>query len=73
MKALGLAAMSNQRSDASLMAKARCHYNIALRMTRGHLQDPLRCKQDRTITAVALLGLYEVSLPIALPSSKVID
>ena len=71
MKAIGLAAISNQRSDASLMAKARYQYTIALRMTKGHLQDPLRCKQDRTIAAcarvgsarfaaVALLGIYEV-------------
>lgn len=60
MEAVGLAALSNQRNDASLMAKARHQYAMALRMTKGHLEDPLRCKQDRTNTAVALLGLFEV-------------
>jgi hypothetical protein len=60
MGAVGLAGLSNQRNDLSLMAKARHQYALALRMTKGHLADPSRCKQDRTITAVGLLGLFEV-------------
>ena len=60
MGAVGLAGLSNQRSDPSLMTKARNEYAVALRMTKNHLADPLRCKQDRTLTAVALLGLFEV-------------
>lgn len=63
MEAVGLAALSNQRRDRSLMARARHQYAIALYLTKSHLQDPFRCKQDRTITAVALLGLFEVCLP----------
>ena len=60
MGAVGLAGLSNQRSDPILMAKARRQYALALRMTKSHLQDSTQCKQDRTITAVALLGLFEV-------------
>ncbi len=60
MEAVGLAGLSNQRSDPILMAQARRQHALALRMTMGHLQDLAECKQDRTITAVALLGLFEV-------------
>ena len=63
MGAVGLAGLSNQRSDPNLMAKALNEYALALQMTKGHLADPVRCKQDRTITAVALLGLFEVRSP----------
>ena len=63
MGAVGLAGLSNQRSDASLMAQARHQYATALSMTKTHLKDPSCCKQDRTISAVALLGLFEVRLP----------
>lgn len=60
MGAVGLAGLSNQRNDSSLMNKARNEYAMALRMTKNRLADPLRCKQDRTLTTVALLGLFEV-------------
>lgn len=63
MGAVGLAGLSNRRLDATLMARARDQYSLALRMTKSHLQDPSRCMQDRTISAVALLGLFEVRLP----------
>lgn len=62
MEAVGLAGLSTQRSDPVLMAKARRQYALALRMTKTHLQDFAQCKQDRTITAVALLGLFEVRI-----------
>jgi hypothetical protein len=62
MGAVGLAGLSNQRGDASLMAQARHQYATALSMTKTHLKDPSCCKQDRTISAVALLGLFEVRL-----------
>lgn len=62
MEAVGLAGLSNQRSDPSLLAKARTQYAVALRMTKSHLADADRCKQDRTLTAVALLGLFEVDI-----------
>lgn len=60
MEAAGLAGLSNSTNNPSLMAKARQQYAMALRMTKAHLADPSRCKQDRTFTAVALLGLFEV-------------
>lgn len=60
MAAVGLAGLSNLRSDPILLANARRQYALALRMTKSHLQDPAQCKQDRTLTAVALLELYEV-------------
>jgi hypothetical protein len=63
MGAVGLAGLSNQRSDASLMAQARQQYATALSMTKAHLKDPSCCKEDRTISAVAILGLFEVRLP----------
>jgi hypothetical protein len=63
MGAVGLAGLSNQRSDTSLMARARHQYAMALSMTNAHLKDPSCCKQDRTISAVGLLGLFEVGLP----------
>lgn len=60
MGAVGLAGLSNRWSDSTLMARARNQYAVALRMTTSHLQDPSSCLQDRTISAVALLGLFEV-------------
>ncbi len=63
VEAVGLAGLSSQRSDPRLMAKARHQYAMALQMTKGHVEDPSRCKQDRTITAVAFLGLFEVRPP----------
>jgi hypothetical protein len=62
MGAVGMAGLSNQRRDPIMMAKARQQYTLALRMTKNHLQDSTRCKQDRTFTAVALLSLFEVRL-----------
>lgn len=62
MGAVGLAGLSNRRGDPNLMAKARNQYAVALGMTTSHLQDPSRCTQDRTFSAVALLGLFEVWL-----------
>ncbi|ERF73253.1 hypothetical protein EPUS_03085 [Endocarpon pusillum Z07020] len=60
MEAVGLAALSVRRSNPILMANARRQYALALRMTKSHLQDPAQCKQDRTMTAVGLLGFFEV-------------
>lgn len=60
MGAVGLAGLSNRRSDPILLAKARREYALALRMTQSHLLDSAHCNQDRTITAVALLELFEV-------------
>lgn len=50
---------NRQGRDAGLQALAREHYVAALAATNQTLRDPQQVKEDNTIVAVFLLGIYE--------------
>jgi len=60
VRALGLAALSNIRLSPTMMAAAREQYTIALGSTSEDLRDPVRSKEDHTLMAVILMGMFEV-------------
>jgi hypothetical protein len=62
ISSIGLAALSNVRNASDIMAEARMEYASALRLTNialGHGDEYLR---DTTLSAVILLGMFEVSV-----------
>jgi uncharacterized membrane protein len=61
MDALGLASLGNIKMAPTLMIAARKEYISALVSTNAALRDPVLSKADSTLTAVTLLGMYEVS------------
>jgi hypothetical protein len=61
LNAVGLAALSNIRMSPRMMLKARREYTTALSQTNHALRDPFLSKQDDTLAAVVLLGMFEVS------------
>ena len=60
---VGMAGISNVKKDPHLMAAARQKYISALRMTNIALQDPVSARTDQTLTAIVLLGIFEVCIP----------
>lgn len=57
--ACGLAALANREKDARGRETARRYYVDAITATNAALQNPRRVKEDNTLMAVALLGLFE--------------
>ncbi|CAI7616208.1 unnamed protein product [Penicillium manginii] len=60
LNAVGLAALSNIRMSPRMMLKARREYTTALSQTNHALRDPFLSKQDDTLAAVVLLGMFEL-------------
>lgn len=66
--ACGFAGLANRTSDTNGREVSRRHYVEAIRSTNTALRNPEQAKQDNTLIAVLLLGLYEVSvLPLTRP------
>jgi hypothetical protein len=62
ISSVGLACLSNLRSEPDLLVPAKRQYTEALRLTNEALKDPCESITDQTCMAVVLLGLYEVSI-----------
>ena len=60
LTAVGMAALANLKSDPGMMAAARQNYVTALHLTNAALQDTVGVRTDQTLTAVILLGIFEV-------------
>jgi hypothetical protein len=59
MKAVGFAGLSGSFHDPTLLVDARKHYVTAVRLTNAALRSPNQVKQDSTLLAVLILGLFE--------------
>ncbi len=60
--ALGLAGLSHHTETFGMDVAAHAWYDKALRKINRSLQDRELVKQDQTLLAVLLLGLFEVCL-----------
>lgn len=60
--AVGLAGLSNLKSDHDLMTTARHRYGIALRRTGQLIQQPDGLSLEAIMRAVVLLAMFEVSV-----------
>ncbi|KAH8695272.1 hypothetical protein BGW36DRAFT_462884 [Talaromyces proteolyticus] len=60
MKAVGLAALANIKTAPNLMRAAREEYTTALAHTNQALRDQSLSKEDSTLGAVILLGMFEI-------------
>ena len=58
---VGMAALSNTKAAPQVMVAARQSYVKALRLINTALRDPVESKTDQTLSAILLLGLFEVS------------
>lgn len=58
---IGLAVLSNVRNASNIMTDARMEYASALRLTNMALRRGDEYMRDTTLTAVILLGMFEVS------------
>jgi hypothetical protein len=65
---LGLAGIANSKTDMQLMISANVKYTSALHTISVALRDAEEAKTDQTLTAVMLLGLYEVCHSAAKPN-----
>ena len=61
---VGMAALSNTKSAPQVMVAARQSYAKALRLINAALRDPVESKTDQTLSAILLLGLFEVSCSV---------
>jgi hypothetical protein len=68
LEAIGSAGLARVRMSHELNSKARFKYSVALSTINAALRDPLKAVQDETLTAVILLGLYEVCIKQRNPS-----
>ena len=59
--AVGLAGLSNTTNAPEHTSMAHESYSVALSLTNTALRDSIESREDRTLMAVLLLGLYEVS------------
>ena len=59
MKAVGMAALGNVQPVAMGKVYAQSMYAEALGLLNDALRDPVRCKTDESLIAVAMLGYYE--------------
>ena len=59
-KAAACAAFANRHSAETLVVRARRHYGKALTAVNAALNDPVEVVRDEALTAITLLGLYEV-------------
>ena len=62
IQAASLAIYANRTGDKALPRAARTHFGSALRGVQAALHDPKEVVRDETLTAVTLLGMYEVWL-----------
>lgn len=62
--ALGLAGISNTRHEVGLMRKAGLRNTSAVRGISAKLEQADEAMKDEILTAVLLLGLYEVSFDV---------
>lgn len=60
ISSVGLAMLANTRNDPNLMTEARREYTTALRLTNSALRRENDCLKDTTLSAVLLLGMFEV-------------
>lgn len=60
MTAIGLASLSNLRSDKTLMTTARQRYGLALRQTGQLIQTSVTPDFDVTMRSVVMLAMFEV-------------
>lgn len=60
LTAVGMAGLANLKNDPGMMAAARQNYVTALHLTNAALQDAVSVRTDQTLTAVILLGVFEV-------------
>ena len=68
--AVGMAGLANTRAAPQVMVAARENYAKALRLINAALRDPIESKTNQTLSAVLLLGLFEVSGFIKTASSE---
>ena len=64
-RAAACAAFANRHSCDGLMVRARSHYGKALGSVHQALSDPFEAVRDEALTAVTLLGMYEVYHPLS--------
>lgn len=73
ISSIGLAMLANTRNEPSLMTEARKEYTTALQLTNAALRHESDFLQDTTLSAVLLLGMFEVrtlrSIHLSLPIS----
>ena len=62
---VGMAGLANTRHAPQVMFAARQIYARALRLINAALRDPIESKTDQTLSAVLLLGLFEVNRPLS--------
>lgn len=67
--AVALAALASRPNSRRLFPTALKQYDVALRSTNKALADPVQQKQDQTLAAVLLLGLFEVRIPDCWPTN----
>lgn len=60
ISSIGLAMLANTRHEPGLMTEARKEYTTALRLTNEALRHESDFLQDTTLSAVLLLGMFEV-------------
>lgn len=58
---IGLAGLANTMKSGKVLTKATRRYSLALSSVNAALQDVEKAKEDQTLIAVMLLGLYEVT------------
>lgn len=57
---VGMAGLANTKAAPQVMIAARKSYARALRLINTALQDPVESTRDQTLSAILLLGLFEV-------------
>ena len=67
--AIGLAGISNMKRSPDLMVSAGREYAKALRAINASIQDPRKAITDETLTAIMLLGLFEVLIAFTMSVS----
>lgn len=60
---IGMASISNIKSDPRIMFAARRKHTLVLQAINSALHDPERATLDTTFVAVLLLSLFEVTTP----------
>lgn len=59
--ASGLASLANHVNESQLVLPARRYYGKAIALINQALAEPLNAKADRTLAAVLLLSIFEVT------------
>jgi hypothetical protein len=61
MQAVGLASLANTAKNPTAMKAADALYLQGVQKVREALADPREVKEDQTLAAVMMLGIFEVS------------